>query len=65
MDLQMQDESFPVDVDGRPPSVTKQWTRSNPDGSKTTRFVGADGYLYERVRKQGEPDQWSKVGLSE
>ena len=60
------EESFPVQLEGRPNvGLTEQWTTADAEGTKTTRFAGADGYLYERVQKKGEPVRWWGVGRNE
>ena len=34
-------------------TVTWEWGRDEPDGSRIDRYVGADGFFYERIIPKG------------
>ena len=54
----MSEDSFPLKLDRKPScALTEHWAHVEIDGSKTVRYAGADGYLYES-RKDG----WYRVG---
>ena len=36
-----------------PCTVTWEWGRDEPDGSRIDRYVGADGFFYERIIPKG------------
>ena len=51
------DELFPVKLHRKPScQLTKRWPRTEPDGSITICYKGADGYLYEK-----RSSEWVRV----
>ena len=51
-------EHFPVHLPAKPScQITEQWRRTEPDGSETIHYAGADGYVYEKRGSKG----WFKV----
>jgi hypothetical protein len=56
----MSGDSFPIKL-GQKPScrLTRQWSETG-DSSTTTRYAGADGYVYEK-----RVDGWFKVGRND
>ena len=38
-----------------PRSLTWEWGRDDPDGTRIDRYVGSDGFLYERITPKGGP----------
>src|SRR6516225_5044958 len=53
--IAMADEERFLEYGDMPCSLTWQWGRDNPDGTRIDRYIGSDGVLYERIIPKGGP----------